>query len=190
MSKLEAFVTAHKIELVAAAACMLITAGAYFLIISPATLQSSKVNAQRKKLENCRTEAKQLAQKRKELTDEANRVTDEIAKSQLQLQPYSVINHRVALMNSIASQLDVKVDQVELGAVVDLERYRIAPIRMTGRCGFKQFCLMLQKLRSTFPDTAITHMNIAGTGYLKDAPAIFNLHIVWYAAPTQTALIE
>jgi Tfp pilus assembly protein PilO len=155
----------------------------YFIGIEPMRAEYDTYEHRLAQVQEQRAQSAELQIRKRELTESLAEVRQRLEASPLRLKSFGQINFRVAQINKMACEGGMLIEEIELGTARDSDRYRMVPIRVSGRGEFAQLVEVLRELRARFADTAIASIEIRGdAGRTELAPA-FEMQLVWYAAP-------
>jgi Tfp pilus assembly protein PilO len=162
----------------------------YFVGIEPMRAEYDTYEHRLEQVQQQRAESADLQARKRQLTESLAEVEQRLADCPLRLESFGQINFRVARINQMACDGGLLVEEVELGAAGDSDRYRTVPIRVSGRGSFDKLVRVLRDLREQFADTAIASIEIRGDGGRTDLQPTFEIQLVWYASPKGSAGLE
>ena len=162
--------------------CGVLAVLGYIVGIDPLVKQQEGLAAQEARLNVQRHDAVKLAGSTGSLErklDELKRALDE---SPVQLQAAGSVNRRIARLASLAAECGMKIDEIQPGKWTASPRYKSVPIRLVAGGRFPACVALLRRLRKDFPDTAVASFELTGEPRNPEAPAKFEINLVWYAA--------
>lgn len=178
--------TGWKAYAIAAGACGLMTAGAWFFGVDPAMAKRDAAAADFAELDDRQHKAKGLADNlataRRQLAD-TNRQVDALP---LRLEPAAAVNARLSRLAHAAWETGLGVDEIQPGPAADGPFYQTVPIRVSGTGTYPTCAAFLHQLRMQFPDTAVRSFDCINPSPARDKPmATYRLELVWYTAPVR-----
>lgn len=171
------------IDAMGAAACLALTAVVFVLGIQPVLEQGSQIQHAQAELIAERNRAHDASRSLTMLREQVLTVQQAVAHSPLRLQPLDQLNARLSLITALAAQHAVHVERLEPGRPSPQSHFATVPIRVGGRGGYAQIARFLHELHMAAPDTAVAAIDLRGQPRIAEAPALFDLQLVWHAAP-------
>ena len=172
-----------KLDAAGIAICLALTLVVYALGIHPLVTRQSELVQRERDLTERRKEANDMAVALTNLRRELAVVEQSLVESPLRLQAVSAVNHRLALITTLASQQKLQLNEIQPGQPTRGTHYDTVPIAIAGTGRYRTIAAFLNLLHTTFPDTGISAFNITGSRAQPDAPATFRFTLSWYAAP-------
>ncbi len=166
-----------------AATCVALTLLAYFAGFRPlasshaaSAIRGNELGRQRRKCSELRSS---LAALEARLVD----ARQELAKSPIRLRSGRHVNQRIAEITELAGSCGLKVDDIGLGQAFSTSHYRAIPIQVAGTGSYGTSMVFLQRLHQTFPDTAVSKLELLRAAQRRSMLSTFKLSLLWYAAP-------
>lgn len=100
------------------------------------------------------------------------------------LEPSSHLNHRLASLTELATNVGASLDDVQPGKVLPAARFDFMPIHLAGTGTYSQFTALLHAIREAHADIGIGALTVFGTPATTDQPANFSIDLLWYTQPT------
>jgi Tfp pilus assembly protein PilO len=176
-----------QIDAVGIGACLAACAAWYFLGLRPLSeakehriALSAELTARQGRLADLE---KSLAAERGRLARLASSVSD----GQVQLKTLESLNERLASLGELASECDLRVDEIKPGSAAPLRHYTAVPIRLAGTGAFPQAAIFFHSLQERFRDVGVAGFDLKGEPEATDKPPTFSIQLLWYAAPDAAA---
>jgi len=171
------------IDATAVGFCLALTAVVYILGVHPVISSKADIVRRERELNDSRQQAEALAATLTTMRRELAAVEQALADSPLRLQPVSAVNQRLALITELASDQQLKLNEIQPGKSTHGSHYDTVPIVITGSGNYRTIAAFLHRLHRTFPDTGVAAFSLTGSPATPDAPAGFRFNLSWYAAP-------
>ena len=110
-----------------------------------------------------------------------------VAKWNLELQPRSAENRRLAQLTSAASAAGVEVRALQTGVLIAGRRYSQLPIHVSGAATYKGASDFLRAIHESFKDTAVAGFSVADAASdSQQASPTLNMEadLVWHVRPS------
>jgi Tfp pilus assembly protein PilO len=178
----------RKVDAAGLAAALALTAAAYFGGLEP-IITAMRTRAELLiKIERERHSGAELAAKGGDLRRELSRLDSEIQTLAVKLSPQSAQNERLARMMSVATDSNLRVEQLQPGAVDWEQRYGKVPVLLRANGSFAGMTAFLARL-AEFPDVGVRSLHLAAPGgsgadARASEPAMV-VELVWYVMPRE-----
>jgi len=86
----------------------------------------------------------------------------QISDNPLHLQPASAINKRLGELTDLAAQLGLRMEDVQPGKISTTARFETVSIHLAGTGNYRTCVQFLHRLRTGFPDTSVTSLQLTG----------------------------
>ena len=173
-----------KIYLAGAAACALVSTGAYFVGVRPAVARHADQASVRVELRAARQKAAALLGTRNGTQSQLNAVNEALQRQALRLDPVSTVNQRLSSLTDLATrECGLVIDEMRPGAIAEGADYQTVPILIAGSGTYPRCAKFLHRLRQTFPDTSVRSFETTNNSASPDSPAAtFQFELTWHAA--------
>jgi Tfp pilus assembly protein PilO len=161
--------------------CGALSAGGYWLGISPAMARAAHTAADRAELAERRKQAGELSAAATAARAELLVTRDALAALPLKLEPASAVNQRLARLTDMAAESSLSVAEVRPGTLVEGRDFDSVPIAIAGTGTYPACAAFLHRLHERFPDIAVRSFR-AGQGEANAGSASFGIDLVWHTA--------
>lgn len=165
------------------AACLVVTALVFVVGVRPMLKQGAELQQTQAQLAAQRSRAEESSRSLALLREQAAAIEQAVNQNPLRLQPLDQLNARLSLITATAADHGVEVERLEPGAPSRQAHFVTVPIRVGGRGGYVELTRFLHALHTAAPDTAIASVDLRGQPRTAGGPAMFDLELVWHAAP-------
>jgi Tfp pilus assembly protein PilO len=173
-----------RMDLTAASLVAGLAAIAYFAHVAPTLGQYEQAEAQVNQLSSQQVRSRDLERSLLTMKDKLAALERTAGGArQLELDPASELNRRLARLTELASESGLQVDAIERGATADFQRYSTVGIRISGRGSYRSCAAALAKLRTEMPDTGVVSMDLASAAVTSDPAVTFTLDLLWFTQP-------
>jgi len=138
--------------------------------------RQNELNRQRRKCSELRASSSALEAR---VVD----VQQQLAKSPVRLQSGRHVNQRIAEITELAGSCGLKVDDIGLGQTFSTSHYRAVPIHVAGTGSYGTCMVFLQRINQTFPDTAVSKLELLRAAQRRSMVSTFKLSLLWHVAP-------
>lgn len=175
------------------AACLALTAGAYFVGVEPVLNARARTEEKRRFIEE---QSRNTADAEELITRERARLEQRLREhesSTVTLASPSELNRRLGFISDLLARHGLSVQHLEPGAPTtdpDLGRFTLVPIRMTGFGPFRGMRGFLSELAGQYRDIEVRSLSLAdqpATENLGRRQAAFTIELRWFAAPAASA---
>ena len=165
------------------AACAALAGLWYVAGYSPLSQARADRQGLEQELDQKRDTVAHLVKMRLAHEESLDRIRQEQARSGVpRLQPADQLLDRISAISRAAATAGLTLDEIKPGTPVVRERFTVVPIHLAGTGSFPGCELFLHTLRTTFPDTGLTGLDLRGEPEQADKPGRFVLDLAWYAA--------
>ncbi|MFP4353732.1 MAG: type 4a pilus biogenesis protein PilO [Phycisphaerae bacterium] len=171
----------RQIELAAVGLVLAMTAALALLGIEPLLDDYETQQRQAQQLNARKAEDHKLLATRRKLRQSMDQLQQDLVDSPLQLRSDAEINVRVSQLNRLAEQVGASIEEIRLASPALHPRYRTMPINLLGRGSWQSFLNLLARIGETFPDTAVTKLELLGDGGQSGQAPRFEVQLIWYA---------
>ena len=166
------------------ALCIVLTTTIYFNSVYPILRAREDFSLQKSEIEEQRRIASDLSASLGTFKHEIASVQQALEKSPLQLQSADHINQRLAQFTELASEHGLDIQQIQPGQITHDVHYDIVPIHLSGEGSYRTHAAFIHTIHRNFPDTGVSSFKLSGKPGQPNAPASFDLNLMWYTLPT------
>lgn len=121
----------------------------------------------------------------KQTTDRAVELRTVVAQTNIELQPRSSLNYKLAKISGLAVDNNLQLDLVDPGEGRISGRFDIVPIRLTGNGNFSNCARFLGKIHEEMADLTVIKLKIDGQPGRDTNLATFEFGFAWHATPME-----
>jgi Tfp pilus assembly protein PilO len=114
--------------------------------------------------------------------DDLNQIKRLASRGNLQLEPDTKLNQRIAVLNDFAAKAGLAVDGIEPGTKRPGPLYHVTPIRLTGKGRYSQVTAFVSSLHQRMPDTPVTSMELSAVPSTSVPVVTFTIELHWHTA--------
>ena len=178
------------VDLTGLAVCAGATLVLYLAGVRPLVRRQEHLASRRASLQAQRRLARDLARSLSALEDRLAEARRTLATSPVRLPSSADVNRRIAQVARMATECGLRLDQIQPGPLSDGTRYQTIPFSLVGTGNYRTCATLLHRLRETFPDAAITSLELSGDPSDPHGAARFHIDLLWHAAPNLQAAKE
>jgi len=160
----------------------------YWLSVGPILRERDSLSARQTYLETQKENTARLTQRATVIQTRLNQMNDALAKIPIQLEPVHRMNDRISRLTVLATGSGLTIHQIEPGDIDQGPKHTTVPIRLVGKGTYQAWAGFLHQLTGSFPDTAVQSFELAGDPSVPASEAQFQIHLLWYAAPSRVAV--
>ncbi len=172
-----------RIDAAGAAACLVFTLLVYFAGIRPVLGKRAHAADNRVRLNAQRRKCSELASVVVALKRQLEATQKALASNTVRLQPADRVNQRIAGIADLATESELKIDDIHLGTSSSTPRYTAVPITLAGTGTYRTCIAFLRRLNQAFPDTCVSMSDLSANPADLTGEAAFRFQLLWYAAP-------
>jgi len=165
-------------------ACLGLTLLVFLLGVEPMLDRHAENARQQVELDDRKDRANKLATAADNLARRLEEVGQQLDNMPVQLQTTRQLNQRLAYLTSLAADCGLAIDQTNSGQPLNSEWYQTVPIRLAGEGTYPTCAVFLDRLRSSFPDTGVSALEVTGKPGNALKAAGFRFDLIWYVQPT------
>ncbi len=174
----------RKVDLAGVGAVLALTAAAYFGGLEP-IITAMRTRAELlTKIERERTAGADLAARGADLRRQLAKLEAEIDSLAVKLSPQSAQNDRLAKMMAVATESDLRVEQLQPGTADWEQRYGKVPVLLKANGTFGAMTRFLARL-AELPDVGVRSLNLAAPSDARAAEPVMVVELVWYVMPRE-----
>lgn len=166
----------------AALAVALMTGLAYLAVVRPLALSHAEQQGREQQLALHREQAQKLEAARRSVERHLAAATQELSESPIRLEPPERLNHRLALITSIAADHGLKIVELQPSPAVERELHRQIPIRMVGEGDYPNWVEFLHQLHQSHPDAGVAALAVERRGALSEQTVRVRMDLIWHAS--------
>ncbi len=110
-------------------------------------------------------------------------VTQALAENPLHLEPITRINQHLAAVSQLATEIGLKIDEIQPGQLASGQHYCIIPIQLAGTGTYPQCVAFLHRLHGAFPETCVGPLELTSNAHDPFKPGTFRFELQWHAVP-------
>jgi Tfp pilus assembly protein PilO len=179
--------TFRRIDIASSALCVVGAILFYWLSISPILREQDSLSVRQAYLETQRENTARLTQRAAAIQTRLGQMNDALAKIPIRLEAVHRMNDRISRLTVLATGSGLTIHQIEPGDIDQGPKHTTVPIRLVGKGTYKAWATFLHDLTGRFPDTAVKAFELAGDPSTPASAAQFQIHLLWYAAPSRVA---
>ena len=179
--------TFRRIDIASGALCVVAAALFYWLSVSPILREQDSLSVRQAYLETQRENTARLSHRAAVIQTRLGQMNDALAKIPIRLEPVHRMNDRISRLTVLATGSGLTIHQIEPGEIDQGPKHTTVPIRLVGKGTYKAWAAFLHHLTGNFPDTAVKSFELAGDPSTPASSAQFQIHLLWYAAPSRVA---
>jgi Tfp pilus assembly protein PilO len=180
---------AWKVDAIGLAALLGLTAAAYLFGAAPLLERHASLAQQQQELVAERLKSLDTAHTLASAQDQSAHIEQQFVQSPLRLEPGTLLNQRLALVNELAAETGSLLDDLQPGKIVDGPQFGALSIHVVGTGTYTTFAAFLRRLRERCPDSGITAFDVSCTPLAEqEAPAKFSFDLAWYTQPSKAAV--
>ncbi len=171
-----------RIDALGLGACALITAAGYFVLIRPTAENQLAYEALKPRVAERQQEVNEARSSAVDIQDVLEQTQSALNELPLRLERSSLVNHRVAQLAELASEMGLEVHQILPEPVRAGQRYDVVPIALSGAGDYGRVTRFMGSVHESFADIAVIEFSLA-----SDNPgaqgAQFSIAFAWYTLP-------
>jgi Tfp pilus assembly protein PilO len=165
------------------AACLAITAVAYFAGVHDPLQRFLGTAVQRVELDHRRQTELRLIGQMQELERRTAQVRRELEAEPVLLRPTGHLNQVLAQLASLAGERGLVIKSVHPGSIQSGPSYEAVPISLVTVGTYRTCAQFMRDLRRRCPDVTLTSFSLTGNPAPTASAAELQAQMVWYAAP-------
>ena len=140
-----------RIDIAGIAACLILTAAAYFLGAVPLMAGRDERAARETALAEAREQANSLLVNTRGLRTQLSAAQIALSTIEIPLQPATSINQRIAELTALAGECKLEMQSIQPGTIATSPRFAQIPIQVSGAGSYRTCADFLRRLRTHSP---------------------------------------
>jgi Tfp pilus assembly protein PilO len=164
------------------ALCAAVTAGAYFLCVTPLVEKRHAAEERRAVVADERRKADALTAAVRGARRELDDTRSETAATSVTLQSSALLNQRMADLAAFCGKTGMVVRDIQSMPEMAAGRYGAVPITLSATGRYQDCARMLQQLHKKFSDTGVESFEMLAGATERPAERTLTARLVWYVA--------
>lgn len=159
-----------------------LSAGVYYGVIAPASMNSADIAEDRARLAEIDEALVKAENQRREVELQVARHDELIRQRKITLEPLSALNERIAAITSLSASCGVGIAEIRAGKPISMGAVLGVPVQLAGNAGYDAVTSFARTLHERFPDVAIQSLELVGTPAEPTSVPTFRAELIWRAA--------